>query len=303
MRRSEASAQPERAQISFERAPASERSHSAELRSAEWWRDHFDAEYLREYEPLFTLERDRREVARVIDVLGLPDGARVLDVPCGQGRHAHLLAEAGYRVDGLDLSAHLLARARARGTGPTLSYRQGDMRRLPAAWSNHFDAVVNLFTSFGFFTDPADDAAVVTEVARVLAPGGTFVFHAGSRDGVMARFLTRDWWRTADGTLVAQERSFDPLAGQIIIETSSAGPSAFAPREHRIRLYTATRMAELCAAAGLTVVEAFDGWRDRPLTRKSPEMLLVARKMPPVRPLRSSRGASRRNSVARRARA
>jgi hypothetical protein len=43
-------------------------------------------------------------------------------------------------------------------------------------------------------------------------------------------------------------------------------------------LYTATRLAELCAAAGLIVEEAYDGWRDRPLTRLSSEMLLVARK-------------------------
>ena len=105
-------------------------------------------------------------------ILALPSGARVLDVPCGQGRHAHLLAEAGFRVDGLDYSAHLLARARDRGTGPTLRYTRGDMRQLPARWTGRFDAVVNLFTSFGFFTDPDDDARVVREFARVLAPRG-----------------------------------------------------------------------------------------------------------------------------------
>jgi SAM-dependent methyltransferase len=100
----------------------------------------------------------------------------VLDVPCGQGRHAHLLAEAGFRVDGLDYSAHLIDRARARGTGPTLKYTRGDMRKLPARWSGRFDAVVNLFTSFGFFASPSDDAVVVQEFARVLAPGGVLVY-------------------------------------------------------------------------------------------------------------------------------
>ena len=49
-------------------------------------------------------------------------------------------------------------------------------------------------------------------------------------------------------------------------------------REHRIRLYTATRLAELCLDAGLLVEEAYDGWRDRPLTRRSSEMVLIARK-------------------------
>ncbi len=217
-------------------------------------------------------------MARAIELLGLPASARVLDVPCGQGRHAHLLAEAGFRVDGLDYSRHLLARARERGTGPTLHYTRGDMRRLPARWTGRFDAVVNLFTSFGFFTDPRDDAATVAEWARVLKPGGTLLWHGGNRDGVMARFLARDWWRTADGTIVAQERRFDPLAGQLVIQSAWYGPGGHGEREHRIRLYTATALAQLLARAGLIVERAYDGWTDRPLGRTSGEMLLVARR-------------------------
>lgn len=214
-----------------------------------------------------------------MEVLGLPSGARILDVPCGQGRHAHLLAEAGYRVEGVDYSEPLIKLAKKRGTGPTLHYTQGDMRRMKSAWSGRFDAVVNLFTSFGFFLDPRDDARVVREFARVLKPGGLFIFHGGSRDGVMARFLSRDWWKTSDGTMVAHERSFDPLSGILSIESTWRGAAKrIGRRSHRIRLYTATRLAELCADAGLVVEEAFDGFRDRPLTRRSSEMMLVARK-------------------------
>jgi hypothetical protein len=49
-------------------------------------------------------------------------------------------------------------------------------------------------------------------------------------------------------------------------------------REHRLRLYTATRLAELCAEVGLVVEQAYDGFNDAPLRRASSEMLLVARK-------------------------
>ena len=94
----------------------------------------------------------------------------------------------------------------------------------------------------------------------------------------MARFLDRDWWKTEDGTLVAQERSFDPLSGQLKVESTWSGPSGRGDREHRIRLYTPTRLAELCAAEGLIVEEAYDGFNPRELTRTSSEMLLVARK-------------------------
>ncbi len=206
-------------------------------------------------------------------------GSRILDVPCGQGRHAHLLAEAGFRVDGIDYSRQLLSAALRRGTGPLLHYRRADMRNLPAVWTNRFAAVVNVFTSFGFFDDPSDDARVIAEFSRVLEPGGVFVWHGASRDGVMSRFLSRDWWETADGTIVMQERSFDALSGVLGIESTIRRKTGRTTRrKHRIRLYTATRLAELCAREGLIVEEAFDGFSSRPLTRRSTEMLLVARK-------------------------
>ncbi|MFN2566222.1 MAG: class I SAM-dependent methyltransferase [Gemmatimonadaceae bacterium] len=231
-----------------------------------------------EYQPLFSLERDRQEVARVLDVLGLPLGARVLDAACGQGRHAHLLAEAGLDVDAVDYSEELLARARARGTGPGLRYTRADIRRLADDWAARFDAVVSLATSFGLFRDPADDVVALSEFARVLAPGGLLLWHGASRDGVVARFLARDWWTTSDGTTIAQERRFDPLSGLLTVESRWSGPAGQATRVHQLRLYTATRLAELCTQTGLIVEAAWDGWRDRPLRRSSSEMLLVARK-------------------------
>jgi ubiquinone/menaquinone biosynthesis C-methylase UbiE len=207
----------------------------------------------------------------------LPVGARILDVPCGQGRHAHPLAEAGYDVDGLDYSRDLLAVARRRGTGRTLRYTRGDMRKMPARWTRRFDAVVNLFTSFGFFAHPSDDVRVIREFARVLKPGGVLIWHGGSRDGVMSRFLARDWW-TSGNTMFAQERSFDPLSGLLTVRSTWKRGTRTGTREHRLRLYTASRLAELLADAGLIVERAFDGFTEKPLQRTSSEMMLVARK-------------------------
>ena len=243
-----------------------------------WWATHFDAQYLHEYEPLFDLTQDRREVSRLLEVLELPSGARILDCPCGQGRHAHLLAEAGFEVDGLDYSKPLLEVAKRRGIGKSLRYTQGDMRKLPSRWTGRFDAVVNLFTSFGFFDDPYDDRKVLAQLARVLKPDGVLIWHGGSRDGVMARFLARDWWTTADGTVFGQERRFDPLSGFLEITSTWRGPKGDGERTHRIRLYTASELAARMQEVGLVVEQAFDAWTERPLSRKSSEMLLVARK-------------------------
>ena len=255
--------------------------------TADWWATYFDDDYLLEFEPLFEETINREQVTRLLEILALPDGASILDCPCGQGRHAHLLAEAGFDVTGLDFSMPLLRKARARGTSRRLRYKRGDMRALPAEWTGRFDAVLNLFTSFGFFDDPSDDARVIAEFARVLAPGGTLVWFGGSRDGVVARWVGRDTWTTTNGSTIEHDRSFDPISGEITIQTTWRGPTGRGRREHRIRLYTATRLAELCAAAGLTVDAVYDGLQDRPLRRTSPEMLLVATK--PVLPRRRGR--------------
>lgn len=245
---------------------------------AEWWEDHFDATYLREWAPVQGLATSRQEVARLLELLELPAGARILDCACGQGRHARLLAEAGFDVTGLDWSADLLREARAQGTGRSLRYVRGDMRRLPPRWTGRFDAVVNLFTSFGFFLHPADDGRALREMARVLAPGGVLVWNGGDRDGIAAKLLSRDWWLTEAGTMIGQERALDPLSGVLTVRSTWRGPAGDGEREHRIRLYTPTRLAELMAAAGLVVEQAFDGWTRRPVGRRSSEMTLVARR-------------------------
>lgn len=152
------------------------------------------------------------------------------------------------------------------------------MRALPRKWSNRFDAVLNLGTSFGFFTRPTDDLDVVREFARVLRPGGKLIWHGGSRDGLMARFLPKDWWITRDGTAVMQQRSFDPLSGVLTVH-STIRPTRGKQleREHRIRVYSASSLAQLLKEAGLVVEQVFEGWKARPLGRTSTEMLVVAR--------------------------
>ena len=215
-----------------------------------------------------------------MDVLGLPSGARILDVPCGQGRHAHLLAEAGFDVDGLDYSTRSArdgARARHRADAPLHARRHA---HAAGAMDRPVRRGLNLFTSFGFFADPADDRARRSPSSRACSSrAACWSGTAASRDGVMARFLARDWWQTDDGTLIAHERSFDPLSGMLTVDIGVGGArTARRIAQHRIRLYTPTRLAELCADAGLIVEQAFDGLRDRPLTRRSSEMLLVARK-------------------------
>ncbi len=227
---------------------------------------------------MFGEGRDRPEVARVVELLQLPVGARVLDCPCGQGRHAHLLAEAGFAVTGLDHSPSLLAHAAATSSGA--HFVRGDMRRLPARWRARFDAIVSLGASFGFFATRAEDEAVLANFARCLKPGGRLVLHAANRDGIMARFIEKDWWESPSGTVVLHERTFDPMSGLLDVHVQIRRGATTTRKAYRLRLYSPSELAALASRHGLIVVEAFDGYRDRPLRRRSGEMLLVGTRAP-----------------------
>jgi SAM-dependent methyltransferase len=176
-----------------------------------WWRHHFDDAYFALHDPLFTETASRQEVAGMVELLGLAQGAHVLDAPCGWGRHAGLLAEAGCEVFGADLSWDLLRRApraadSAEGSAnsaeaPTNTaeiraadsddvpadrplYAASDIRALPFA-DGSFDAVINVFTSLGLFLDDAEDVAALGEAHRVLRPGGALLLESMHRGDVV----------------------------------------------------------------------------------------------------------------------
>lgn len=134
----------------------------------------FNEDYLYFYEDILTPERTEEDVVRIVELLDLEPGAEILDCPCGHGRISNALAERGFRVTGIDASEFFLDRARraAQELGVEVDYVQGDMRALP--WDSRFDALVNWFTSFGYFSD-AQNKDVLRQFHDVLKPGGRLI--------------------------------------------------------------------------------------------------------------------------------
>ncbi|MGH7444996.1 MAG: class I SAM-dependent methyltransferase, partial [Longimicrobiales bacterium] len=179
---------------------------------APWWRTYFDDVFFRLHDPLFTEAESRSEVAAMRELLALPHGARILDVPCGWGRHTVLFAEAGLDAFGADLSSELLARAEPGQRPRRARYAAADVRVLPFADAS-FDAVVNVFTSLGLFLDDAEDIRALAEARRVLRPDGALLLESMHRDEVIAAYAERDRWRLPDGTQIRVRRRFDPVTG------------------------------------------------------------------------------------------
>jgi SAM-dependent methyltransferase len=114
--------------------------------------------------------RTQRDLATIRAVIAhhLPHNPRILDIPCGSGRHATALAREGHDIIGLDLQPDYLRTARAEGLAACAA---ADMRALPIA-TGSIDLVLNMWNSLGYFTDAADEAATLAEFRRVLRPGG-----------------------------------------------------------------------------------------------------------------------------------
>ncbi|MDC0600157.1 class I SAM-dependent methyltransferase [Flavobacteriales bacterium] len=98
----------------------------------------------------------------------------LLDLACGQGRHAAAAAQLGHHVVGIDLSPNSIVQAKTiHQSEENLSFQEGDMRTFDAGQS--FDGVLNLFTSFGYFDEPQDQLTVLKQIKKHLRPGGFLI--------------------------------------------------------------------------------------------------------------------------------
>jgi SAM-dependent methyltransferase len=167
----------------------------------------FNEDYLYFYEKILTPEQTEDDVERIVELLDLPPGAEILDCPCGHGRIANGLAQRGFRVTGLDSSEFFLehARADASARGVDVEYVQVDMRDIP--WRDRFDALVNWFTSFGYFSDD-QNKEVLAQFHDALKPGGKFVLETLNITRLLLNFQPQHFIER-DGDLMADEIQLD----------------------------------------------------------------------------------------------
>jgi SAM-dependent methyltransferase len=211
-------------------------------------------------------------------MLGLPPAAKVLDLCCGQGRHSVRLAQAGLQVTGLDLSPNLLevAGQHAEAAGVELTLVHGDMREIP--FQGEFDAIVNLFTAFGYFDSDADNQRVLDGVARALRPGGQFLIDLPNVYYVRGLDSLRIWRETEVGPLF-QDVTFDPWTGRDTTILYWFDNGERKTRSFNVRTYASHEMIAMLRAAGLTPVKLYGGFDVNDYKyRDSRRMIILAKK-------------------------
>ena len=142
------------------------------MKTTDWFVDWFNTPY---YHILY---KDRNDddaqlfMRNITTFLEIPKSTHILDLPCGKGRHSVFLNSLGYKVTGGDLSENSIEAAK-RFENDHLKFKLHDMRK---PFNNRYDAVFNLFTSFGYFKDDSEDILTLQNIKNGLTKNGLFVF-------------------------------------------------------------------------------------------------------------------------------
>lgn len=222
-----------------------------------WYTRFYEGLWLEAHRRLRTPADTRTEVQLVERALRLSGaGARVLDVPCGNARHALELARRGYRVTGVDLCEALLAEARARAAaeGLELGLERRDMVDLP--WRGAFEGALCLWGSFGYLSEEGN-ARFLRAIRRALRPGARLVLDTHVAESLLPRLVAPAPPRRLDDLLLESESSYDPLEARTTTRwVVTRGEERFEGCTS-IRLYTCREVLALLRAAGFAIEAAW----------------------------------------------
>lgn len=231
--------------------------------------------------PLSVKQRTAREISGVIELLDLKVGSRVLDCPCGYGRHSIGLAQRNMNVIGVDINDEMLAAARSASTNvANVEFRQLNM--LDLAYDREFDAVVNLFFSFGFFESDEENFQGLKKFYTGLRKGGRFLLHT---DVNVARILAGHYklheTRTLrSGRTLEINEEYNPKTKRLNTKWSLIDRDGVI--EHlplsSCRVYTAEEIKLMCMEVGFSEIGLYGDWNRSKLTSTSEEMMVVALK-------------------------
>ena len=245
------------------------------MQQREWYKDWFSSPF---YHKLY-FERDEREarafIQRLLYYLQPPPESHMLDVACGRGRHSRILAEAGYEVTGIDLSANSIEYAR-QFENDKLHFYVHDMR-LPF-WMNYFDYAFNFFTSFGYFKTRREHDNALHTIAGSLKATGILMFDYLNVH-YAEQHLVHNEMKQINDTIYEIHRWQDEehfYKKIIITDPSLNEPATFTEKVAKFGLGDFT---DMLAFQKMQITEVFGDYQLRSYhIHQSPRMIMVARK-------------------------
>jgi len=225
-------------------------------------------------------ERTKEEVEGVIRLLGLKRGYEfsILDCPCGIGRHSIELAMMGQMVTAVDSNLEQLsvgvknACSQMRIDSPT--FRLGNMLYLESI--HRFDAVINMFFSFGFFKTDEENRKVAQNFFNLLRPGGKFLMHT---DVNMAR-IRNGTYKFKEGRLLVNGETLK-IIEHYDSHTKRINGAWIIAKEHKeysVRVYENEEFVNLCKEVGFKDVKIYSDWSGSPYSEEAEMVIFVAEK-------------------------
>jgi D-alanine-D-alanine ligase len=222
---------------------------------ADWWRNIFNYLYLKtDADVVDDQNLTRQEVDLLCEMFKLAPEDKILDLCCGQGRHALELARRGYRnIEGLDRSHYLIQKAKstAKTEGLKGRFREGDARKIPYP-PDTFDVVMILGNSLGYFEAAQEDIKVFKEVFRVLKPWGRFIIDIADGAYLKDHFKPHSWEWIDKKRFVCRERSLSADGERLISRemVNHVEKGMIADHFYAERLYTREGLSRLLKTVG-----------------------------------------------------
>ncbi len=243
-------------------------------RSEDWFKTWFDTVY---YHSLYKHRNEveaKEFILRLLEELDVPQGAEVMDLACGKGRHSVTLFEAGLQVTGLDLSENSINHLQDK-VRPGLQFHQWDMRE-PYRYEA-FDYIFNLFTSFGYFDDVQDNLKVLHAVEFGLRSGGIFVLDYLNAYPLIDEKSIHEELIERDGYLF---RTSKRIVGKQVVKTIDIEDEGDKHHfEEKVQLFTLAEMESMINKAGMDLVQVYGSYQlDEYMDNESDRLILLARK-------------------------
>jgi len=238
----------------------------------QWFESWFDSPY---YHILYK-DRDFKEAKDFIDKLlneiKLPQNSLIVDLACGRGRHSVYLNQKKYRVLGLDLSKSSIE-FNKQFENKTLSFRVHDMK--DPIIGEKADAIVNLFTSFGYFDSDNDDEKVFLSVSNSLKSNGLFVLDFLNAEYVKSTLIAKE-------TVIKGDIKFDILRkidnDKVIKEIIFRDKDEDFHFKESVKLHSFSKLKHLAEKYELRFVNNWGNYKLEPISKNSSRCIMLFQK-------------------------
>lgn len=241
------------------------------MKQKDWFTDWFNTPYY------FILYKDRNDedaqlfMKNITEFLALPKSNHILDLPCGKGRHSVFLNSLGYKVTGGDLAANSINIAK-EFENDTLNFKVHDMRE---PFNNKYDAVFNLFTSFGYFEDDIEDLLILQNIKNGIKNNGYFVFDFLNADFVKKTLVPKETKVVDDITFHITREIKD---GFIIKNISFFADDEQHSYTERVKYLDINKMKTYLNKVGFSITNVFGDYHLNDFdTQTSNRLILVAK--------------------------